>query len=179
VAGAEPTRERSADFDAGAPSDTAEIDSSPEVDPEEAGLRAEIWQRAGKVLVVLGLFVALLSRGCDHAASRSVARLQAKAQLAAVEMPRASESSGGASSQPGTRDAAALATAQQLTLVARRAELSNQAWAFWRSLAMLVGAVLLATGLMPLAWAGRGADRWLGIALLAVLAFSVFSQRAP
>jgi hypothetical protein len=174
-----------AEFDAGAPSavDAVEFPATDllAASPGEARLAAEIYQRAGRTVMIVGLLLALLTRGCDLAADRSVARLEAKAalaqDLAARELPQ--QEATGAGSQSSAPVSAAAEEATRLAKAAREAHLNNQAWAFWRAVCFLVGAVLFTAGLLPLALAGSGADRWLGIALLAAIVFAVFSHKAP
>jgi hypothetical protein len=159
------------EFDAGGPSQTLpthEFAAASTGAMGIAGIPAEVFQRSGRILVIAGLLLALFSRGCDFAAQRSLARLDAKAQLAEFQSTLAS-------SAPQITPT----PTERLAMAAQKARLTNQAWEFWRAVCFVVGTVLFAVGLFPLALSGNGADRWLGIVLLAVLAFAVFSQRAP
>jgi hypothetical protein len=50
----------------------------------------------------------------------------------------------------------------------------NRAWGFWRGIALVLGTLVLVPGLLVLAFVGQGTERWLSLALLAVVAFSLY-----
>jgi hypothetical protein len=161
-------------FDAGAPSpvETDDFSAMPSSAPGELRLASEVYQRTGRILVIAGLLLAIFARGCELAADRAVARLDAKAGLAGGQ-------AGQPAYDPGSETTPPSPGLSEAALAAHQAHLNNQAWAFWHAVVLLLGTVLFAVGLLPLALAGSGADRWLGISLLAVLAFAVFSRQAP
>lgn len=126
-----------------------------------------------RALIGLGLMTVVLARGCDSLGNRYVQRLAAQAQMAAAtaaERPKVAPSAAASNVR---------ASAADLTMAARMAAWRQQMWAFWRGLATLVGALLLTMGAFGIAVAGDRADRWLGFALLAVIAWTYLQFSLP
>jgi hypothetical protein len=114
---------------------------------------------ASRAAIALGLLLALFARGCEAVGARSVARLSAQAQLAEM--------------RPNAK-------ADELAIAARQAHWEHQAQSLWREICFLAGAVLVTLGAFAAAFFGAPpTERWIGVILLAVIAFGIFARAAP
>ena len=68
---------------------------------------------------------------------------------------------------------------EPLQLAARNAPHVNAVYAFWAAAVFLVGAVCLTAGLLLVGFGGRGAERWICLTIVAIVAFSLFVGGAP
>ncbi|MBW3598794.1 MAG: DUF4339 domain-containing protein [Planctomycetes bacterium] len=140
------------EFDAGAPSSLApESPVAQTVSGAVAPARA--WfgslRIATRAAMMGGLFLVLIARGCDDVNLRYVAWLESSVPAAAPENALTSEA-----------------------VEAREAERSYAKWAFWRELAALFGAAVLAGGAGGAVLTGNRAERWAGVILLAAVALT-------
>lgn len=99
----------------------------------------------GRSTVIVGLFIVLVSRGCD-----SLARLEHQIQ-----------------SQPEQ-------TQNETSLVEHDGDPEVMLWAFWREAAFLLGTLLLAAGLVTVSYTGEGPERWICLGLLATIVASIY-----
>jgi hypothetical protein len=203
-------------FDAQAPLPRDERDE--ELPASVPGLRAEP-RTAGerlrglaRSLTLIGLLLAMFSRGCEALGGRWAMRLQAQSELAemrfeqdwrmrlrSLEQQRrelSSDSTSAASNASALRETqqelAKLETQREqaraelnesewreLKDAAKEAQLNQRIWGFWREICVWSAALALVLGGAGLIYAAHGAERWLGIALLAVVAWTVFFAQAP
>lgn len=63
---------------------------------------------------------------------------------------------------------------RELQNAARDATANQAIWSFWRHGLFLLGTFVLAAGLFALAFAGKDAERWMSLAMLAILVLSFF-----
>jgi hypothetical protein len=68
---------------------------------------------------------------------------------------------------------------QELRFAATTAAARNTASAYWREFVFLIGALALSIGVVLLAMWGSGAERWLGLVILAIIVFGLFVVGAP
>jgi hypothetical protein len=166
-------------------------------------------RRFARVLTALGLLLAIFARGCEAIGVRSAGRLEAKVQLAEARFERtwrtrllpleqqrrdlsASNAGDAQALRAVQQELAALESQKQqehvelsegawreLAAAAKEAQLNQRMWGFWREICVWLGAGLLLAGALGLTYFAQGAERWLGIALLAVIAWTVFSPQAP
>jgi hypothetical protein len=65
-----------------------------------------------------------------------------------------------------------------LRAAAATASDDNRAWAFWRGVVFVFGALIFTPGLMLIGVAGQGPERWMALAMLAIVVFSLFVSGA-
>jgi len=154
----------------------------------------------GKVLGVpilcIGLILVLFARGCDDLASRDVTRLRAHEQVshnnfddewefkrmdldARLEtepdtVRRAQLQADHAKEQNNARRLIERGTWRTLRVTARDAATSYLQWSYWFRWMFLVGTILLSLGLLIVGFSGQGAERWICLAMLAIITFSVY-----
>jgi hypothetical protein len=148
------------EFDAGAPSPEA---PTPAAAPrtavdEDVSPWSDSFRSPTLAAIFLGLLLVVASRGCDSLASHQVLRLEARVQAAAA--PTSS------------------AAAEAMAADAQAARIRYAGWAFWRELAAVIGTVILTIGAAGAVFAGRDADRWLGVILIAVVALASLQNAA-
>jgi hypothetical protein len=68
---------------------------------------------------------------------------------------------------------------RELRFAASTAIARNTASAYWREFVFLIGALTLSVGVVLLAMWGSGAERWLGLVILAIIVFGLFVVGAP
>lgn len=158
---------------------------------------------AGIALTVLGLLLVLAARGCDTLANRYAARVSAMAQVEEerfqqewdrqrrelealinklqtnsrqTQRLRQAEDELRALNEQKRQEQEQLAADRwaELRAAAATAEDDNRAWAFWRSLVFVFGAAVLVPGLLLAGFAGQGPERWICLAMLAIVTFSLF-----
>ncbi|MFV1966904.1 MAG: DUF4339 domain-containing protein [Pirellulaceae bacterium] len=56
---------------------------------------------------------------------------------------------------------------------------SNRMWGFWREMLFQLGTLVLAFGLVTVAYASDGPERWICLVVLAVIIYSVFNGSQP
>ena len=62
-----------------------------------------------------------------------------------------------------------------LKIAARDAEANNQIWGFWRASVFWLGTVAFSLGLWVVGFHGTGPERWLSLAMLAVIVYSLYT----
>lgn len=147
---------------------------------------AQLIRSVGRGLVVLGVLIVLMSRGCDSLGVRKVARLQALAATAESQFQR-----------DWDREKSRLKDAQQIvkldiekraeeeklregkwedyTIAAEDSESNNRMWAYWRHLGFLFGTMVLAVGLLFVTPTTEGPERWICLVMLTVILYSVYA----
>jgi hypothetical protein len=160
-------------------------------------------RHAGVALTVVGLLLVLAAKGCDTVANRYTQRVTSLAQLEQQQFQqdwdreRRELEALIESLQEDSRQAPRLQQARselanldsrmreereqlldgrwaELRSAAATAQDENRTWAFWRGLVFVFGAMLLVPGLLAVGFAGQGAERWMCLAILAVVTFSLF-----
>jgi len=152
-----------------------------------------------QALVMLGLVLVLTARGCDGLGARNVARIKAKAalELHQLEAPH-EEAIAGYQAElsdeklndkaradiekriADERTAMSKERAQNQKIkaandnAAEAAATSNIIWGYWREMLFVAGTVLFSLGLMAVAFVSQGVERYLCLALLAIIVFSVY-----
>jgi hypothetical protein len=158
---------------------------------------------AGRGCLFVGLLCAVLSRGCESLGERRVSRLEAAAKLQAVEQwqrqrepiaasleslqnkekltpadqDRLKELTQTLNQLDASRGAEELSAAQRLGVNRSAAEF--RAGAFMRGATFHGGVVFLLLGGFALASTGAGSDRWFGIGIVLVVAYSALSWAVP
>ena len=66
---------------------------------------------------------------------------------------------------------------RKLAGAARDAQANNEMWSFWREGIFWIGAFVFSMGLVIVGFTGKGAERWLCLAMLAIVVFSLFVGR--
>lgn len=152
-----------------------------------------------QTLVMLGLVLVLTARGCDGLGSRNVARLKAKAALEEqqVSAPHEEAIAGYQAEQADEKlndkartdldkriadERTALSKAQaqfrktkaENDNAAEAAMTSNIIWGYWREMLFVAGTILFSLGLMAVAFVSQGIERYLCLALVAIIVFSVY-----
>lgn len=102
---------------------------------------------AGWGLAVVGLFLALTTKGCDSLGQRYAASVRAAVDAGAT----------GYEAKDATSAAA-----------------SYRMWSLGRELVFLFGAVVLVAGLATNGIGGEGAEKWLSLVMLAIITYSLF-----
>lgn len=102
---------------------------------------------AGWGLAIIGLLVALTSKGCDSIGQRYAA---------------------------GVRAAATAGVSGYSENAAASVEASYRFWSLGRELLFLAGAIVLVAGLATNGIRGEGAEKWLCLVMLAIITYSLF-----
>lgn len=159
-----------------------------------------------RTMTVLGLLIVLGARGCDSLARRNLARLEAipiankrqfqdawDGERVRIESRLAAGGESAAEAVSVKRELEALnetnkSRMQQLESGEWRRQLSaaeaartdDSVSGYWREVAFLLGSFLLVVGLSAAAFSpGSAPDRWLSIALLAVIVHALFIGARP
>jgi GYF domain 2 len=163
----------------------------------------------GRALVVLGVLIVLMSRGCDSLGVRKVARLQALAESAESEFQRSwdrrkrsledelqslrerpdrnnidQQRLSNMPTEIASLDREKAAEQRDLRrgtwanyqIAAEDATSSNRMWAYWRQLGFLFGTMVLAVGLLFVTPTTEGPERWICLAMLTVILYSVYAS---
>ena len=150
---------------------------------------AQLIRSVGRGLVVLGVLIVLMSRGCDSLGGRKVARLQALAKSSETEFQRNWD-----------REKSRLEDAQKLNELNNRkmeeqrelrqgkwaayqeaaedSETDNRMWSYWRQLGFLFGTMVLAVGLLFVTPTTEGPERWICLVMLTVILYSVYASNS-
>jgi ribosomal protein S27E len=67
-----------------------------------------------------------------------------------------------------------LNTLHGLEIAARDAAAGNRMWGYWRSMAFVAAAIVLAVGLLTVSWTAQGAERNVCLAIMAIITFSIY-----
>ncbi len=172
---------------------------------------AQLIRSVGRGLVVLGVLIVLMSRGCDSLGVRKVARLEALAEIAESDFQRNwdREKSSLEDEQQSLRDRGNLNNVEQQRLnnlpeeiskldrdkqeeqgnlrrgkwasykiAAEDASSNNRTWAYWRQVGFLFGTMALAVGLLIVTPTTEGPERWICLAMLTVILYSVYASNS-
>ena len=63
---------------------------------------------------------------------------------------------------------------RKLDIAGREADASRLTWAYWREIAFILGTIALAIGLVSIGFSGRGPERWICLAMLAIILLSIY-----
>ncbi len=160
----------------------------------------------GQLTISLGLLTVLLAKGCDSLSDRYVARLEALSSanqrrfLRRWQLQRQllSEQLQSFTNQREPEAQLVLQQLQQLNK-AKRAEATqlaaadwrdqhaaaesardnNLVWGYWREAAFQAGTLILAVGLLAFSFTGTGPERWICLAILAAILYSVYLSSPP
>jgi hypothetical protein len=150
----------------------------------------------GIALVGAGLLLVVLLRGCDTLGDRYVARQTARLEVVSLAFDdewdsRKASLDARRTAATETQDAAKVDKEiaqlsqerrlarekleqgdwRELKVAARDAEAYNHIWSFWRQLAFVPAMLVLVAGLLIQGITRDGAERWLAVALLAVIVY--------
>ncbi len=138
----------------------------------------------GYILLVLGLVAVLAARGMDNLAARQVARAQAKVNAAEadfndnwekkLEDAKSEERSARMEERNKERERLEKGDWRDLKVAARNVKTHNDLNGYWFEMAFVIGAVLLALGLLIVGTQGVGAERVICLVMLAIITFSLF-----
>jgi hypothetical protein len=179
--------------------------------PAAASDFARLARWVGRPLVAFGLFMVLLSRGCDainlHAAARATAAVQAAVQqfdedrqfreqvlqneiddIRPRDDARPDERKADDRKKEDLRkqlrelqaDAAKDRRGKEtgewhdLRAAARIAKRTYAVNSYWHELFFLFSAGVFVLGLLIVSWGGQAAERWLSLAMLAIIVYSLF-----
>ncbi|MEO8493663.1 MAG: DUF4339 domain-containing protein [Planctomycetota bacterium] len=150
---------------------------------------AQLIRSVGRGLVVFGVLIVLMSRGCDSLGVRKVARLQALSETAESTFQRDWDRE-----KSDLQDAQELAklnskkTEEQQKLrqgkwadykiAADDSESNNRMWAYWRQIGFLFGTMVLAVGLLFVTPTTEGPERWICLVMLTVILHSVYASNS-
>jgi hypothetical protein len=158
---------------------------------------------AGQPLLLIGLMLVLLAKGCDSVGNRYLERLNGRLVLEKsnfdaswepriervrnqIEEYRTSGDPGGALTV-ATENLARLQEEQaeelrdlqenkwrDLELAASNADSENKVWRYYREVVFVAGTILLTMGLLAVGFTGEGAQKWICLIMLAIIAFSIY-----
>jgi hypothetical protein len=149
----------------------------------------QLIRSVGRGLVVFGVLVVLMSRGCDSLGVRKVARLHALAETSESQFQRdwdREKSRLQDSQQIAKLDSEKQVEQQNLrqgkwagyTIAAEDSESNNRMWAYWRQLGFLFGTMVLAVGLLFVTPTTEGPERWICLVMLTVILYSVYASNS-
>lgn len=138
-----------------------------------------------RVLLLAGLVLVLLSRGCDSIGNRAVLRASAKQQHVENEFRDKWDrqiNAANPSEMSGLREKMSKERAElekddwaELKSAARDASSSNAMWGYWREWMFLAGTIVLVLGLVGTAFtSGVLVERILCLLMMAIITFSIY-----
>lgn len=149
----------------------------------------QLIRSVGRGLVVLGVLIVLMSRGCDSLGVRKVDRLQSLAATAESQFQRDWDRE-----KRRLKDAAQIATLdsekraeeeklrqgkwEDYKIAAEDSESNNRMWAYWRHLGFLFGTMVLAVGLLFVTSTTEGPERWICLVMLTVILYNVYASNS-
>jgi hypothetical protein len=68
---------------------------------------------------------------------------------------------------------------QEMSNAAKAARAENAVWDFWRGCLFWMGTTVFCVGLLVVGFRGQGPERWMGLAMLAVVVFRLYSSGIP
>jgi hypothetical protein len=115
----------------------------------------------GQPLLLIGIVLVVMSKGCESVGNRYVQQLGAKLQIA----------------QQKERDGAAGFSQEALDSLierGRHADANNKIWGYYREMAFVLGTVVLMVGLLAIGFSGEGPERTICLIMLAIITFSIY-----
>jgi hypothetical protein len=167
---------------------------------------SDVARPLGQLAIALGLLVVLLARGCDSLGNRYVARLDAVSETTQYqflrdwqsrrELLRAELLGIPDSNQPEAQSVKERLTQLNETMRAKAGQLqasewgdqqaaaqharaSNLSWGFWREAAFQAGTLVLAIGLLAFGFSVSGPERWICLAILGAILYSIYLSPPP
>ncbi len=164
----------------------------------------------GQPLLLVGLLLVLLARGCDSLGDRYVTRVAAKAEVAEGQFQDEWDDQRQSierrlktiadKEEPTDEDQETVTELndelealdkemqsemetlrtgrwRELASAARDAQANNEMWSFWRECIFWLGAFAFSMGSLIVGFTGQSAERWLCLAMLAIVVFSLFVGR--
>jgi len=148
--------------------------------------------RIGQPLLLLGLLLAMVSRGCDTVGQLGVDRLKAKQELVLTEFNQTwddkelaiqdSEDNAAQKSQQldklrTERRKAGKKLRKRTKSIARKidnAEPNRRIWRWYYGMAFQLGTMLLTLGLLAVGFTATGPERWVCMMILAIIILGLF-----
>ena len=154
------------------------------------GMTRSLFPAAG-VLLLCGMTLVVFSRGCDVVNKRQTARLAAVLELEKAEFRDEYEAKvtdaqnkleGGdlrdklekLETEHDKASEGKKLKWRDMEIDARDARRHANAWAYWLEWLFLFGTLALCFGLVALALHGLGAQRWVALAILGIIIFSIY-----
>lgn len=167
--------------------------------------------RGAQWLLISGIVLVVVARGCDTLTHRNMARLAAKQAAARQQFDDQWETKRLAIQQQIDKLTAKTPAApedqktiadlrtnltkilkeqgearKQLTegtwrdqeIAARNAKWDHAMWSYWHEMLFVVGAIAFTVGLILVGFGSQGPDRWIALAMLAIIAYSLFVEGA-
>jgi hypothetical protein len=157
----------------------------------------------GQPLLLIGLMLVLLAKGCDSVGNRYLERLNGKLVLAKsafdaswerqladvkerIDKLQTEGDPGGELevaaeqlAQLQKKKAEELREKEQkdwrdLEVAASNADSENKVWRYYRELVFVGGTILLTMGLLAVGFTGEGAQKWICLIMLAIITFSLY-----
>ncbi len=149
----------------------------------------QLIRSVGRGLVVFGVLVVLMSRGCDSLGERKVARLHALADSAEPAFQRDWDREKSRLKDPPaiaklnsekTKELESLRQGKwaDYQVAADESDSNNRMWAYWRHLGFLFGTMVLAVGLLFVTPTTEGPERWICLVMLTVILYSVYASNS-
>jgi hypothetical protein len=63
---------------------------------------------------------------------------------------------------------------RDLEIAAKNARWDHDMWAYWQEMLFVLGAVAFTLGLILVGFASQGTQRWIALAMLAIIVYSLF-----
>jgi len=167
--------------------------------------------RSAQAVLISGIVLVVLSRGCDTLNQRNVARLAAKQAAARQQFDDAWETKRlGVQQQIDTLTAKSSATPEDqkqvadlrtrlsnilkeqaeerkelteggwrdLEMAARNAKWDHAMWGYWHEWFFVAGTIAFTVGLILIGFGSQGPERWIALAMLGIIAYSLFVEGA-
>ncbi len=149
----------------------------------------QLIRSVGRGLVVFGVLVVLMSRGCDSLGERKIARLHALADSAEPAFQRDWDREKNRLKDPQaiaklnsekTKELESLRQGKwaDYQVAADESDSNNRMWAYWRHLGFLFGTMVLAVGLLFVTPTTEGPERWICLVMLTVILYSVYASNS-
>jgi len=167
--------------------------------------------RSAQALLISGIVLVVLARGCDTLNQRNVARLAAKQAAARQQFDDEWETKRlGIQQQIDTLTSKPSATPddqkriaelrtrlndilkdqgeerkeltegswRNLEISARNAKWNHAMWGYWHEWLFVVGTIAFTVGLILIGFGSQGPERWIALAMLGIIAYSLFVEGA-
>lgn len=138
----------------------------------------------GRAMLLGGLVLVLLARGCDSIGNRAIARAGAKLQQAQNDftdkwdrqMKDAKDSDKADIQKKMDKEKTELEKGDwaDMRMASRDAVTSNAMWGYWHECMFIFGTIVLVLGLVGTAFSGSLAERILCMVMMAIITFSIY-----